>query len=311
MPDLAAERGPVIEYLLKEVSYSTCDDKFFGELEKEMLIPNNLNIYARLSGAETLDSYKLKAEFSEDVALGYLKAPETNVVKDGKRVLTYNVHDLVNYEDYWWLPLKGETEFVLPLNLLPPFPRLNPIDLNIACNPQIAIGLDTHVTTTIGIRAEEHVDNILLTVNTPYREQGMHVSITEFSGDNMHEPRMSLSVPKKEYPFPRISLKPGESKEYIVKTRIQADLEGMTKLKCQHNLLTTKLVVLSESAPHEPPCSITLLDENGTAVPVKRTERSTLLSGTAQIMYTPFHINRPSKTTEPEKQQLVETVATT
>jgi hypothetical protein len=310
MPDAPSERGPVIEYLLKEVSFSTCDDKFFGELEPEMLIPNNLNIHGRISGAETLRDYELHAEFPEDTALAYLKAPKTNTVKNGKRLLTYMLEDLVNYEDYWWLPLPGETEFVLPLNLLPPFPKLNPVDLKISCNPDVAVGVDTYVTTTIGLQAEQHVDNLFLTFSAPpYRDPGMQVTISAFSGDDIQEPRQSVSVPKKEFPFPRVSMKPGETKEYKVRTRIKADLTGMTRLKCQHNLLHTKLVLLSESSPTEPPCSISVISGNGDPVPVKRTERSTLLTAQAQIMYTPFSIRREEQRSKEPEQRLVQATA--
>jgi len=307
MPDAPTERGPVIEYLLKEVSFSTCDDKFFGELEKEMLIPNNLNIYGRISGAESLHGYTLQAEFPEDTVLAYLKAPATNSVKDGKRLLTYMLEDLVNYEDYWWLPLHGETEFVLQLNLLPPFPKLNPVDLRISCNPDVAVGVDTYVTTTVGLQAEQHIDNLFLTLSAPsYRDPGMQVTISGFSGDDIQEPRQSVTVPEKQFPFPRVNLKPGEAKEYKVKTRIKADLTGMTRLKCQHNLLHTKLVLLSESAPREPPCSISVIDSNGRQVPIKKTERSTLLTAQAQIMYTPFSIRREEPSSKKPEERLVQ-----
>jgi hypothetical protein len=311
MPDATTERGPVIEYLLKEVSFSTCDDKFFGELEKEMLIPNNLNIYGRISGAKSLSGYEVQAEFPEDTVLAYLKPPRTNSVKDGKRLLTYMLEDLVNYEDYWWLPLPGETEFALPLNLLPPFPQLNPVDLNISCNPDVAVGIDTYVTTTIGLKAEQTIDNLFLTFSAPpYRDPGMQVTISGFSGDDIREPRQSITVPKKQFPFPRVSLKPGEAKEYKVETRIKADPTNMTRLKCQHNLLHTKLVLLSESTPRESPCSISVVDSNGTTVPIKRTERSTLLTAQAQIMYTPFSIRREEQRSKEPEKRLVEATVT-
>jgi hypothetical protein len=309
MPD-SYNGGPAIDFLLKEVSYSTCDNKFFGELEKEMLIPNNLNIYGRISGAETLRGYTLQAEFPEDTALAYLKPPKTNTVKDGKRLLTYMLEDLVNYEDYWWLPLPGETEFVLQLNLLPPFPQLNPVDLNISCNPDVAVGVDTYVTTTIGLQAEQPIDHLFLTFSAPpFRDPGMQVTISGFSGDDIQEPRQSVTVPEKQFPFQRVSLKPGEAKEYKVKTRIKADLTGMTRLKCQHNLLHTKLVLLSESTPREPPCSISVVDSNGRPVPVKRTERSTLLTAQAQIMYTPFSIRREEQPSKNPEERLVQATA--
>ncbi len=302
MPDAKTNGGPVIEYLLKEVSFSTCDDKFFGELEKEMLIPNNLNIYGRISGAQNLRNYTLQAEFPETTVLAYLKSPKTNQVRNGIRKLTYALEDLVNYDDYWWLPLPGETEFVLSLNLLPPFPQLNPLDLRISCNPDVAVGLDTTVTTTIGLKAEEKVDNAFLTFSAPpYAGPGMQVTISEFSGDDIREPRLSVSVPTRQYPFPKIGMDRGESKEYKVKTRIRSDPTGMTRLKCQHSILTSKLVLLSETTPTDLPCSISILDGDGRPTMVKKTMKSTLLSGTAQIMYTPFSIRREQQVKEPEQ----------
>ena len=310
MPDATIKRGPVIEYLLKEVSFSTCDDKFFGELEKEMLIPNNLNIYGRISGAESLHDYTIKAEFPEDIVLASLKTPQSNAIRDGKRVLTYALEDLVNFEDYWWLPLKGETEFVLQLNLLPPFPQLNPLDLSIRCTPDVAVGLDTYVTTTVGLKAQENIDNIFLTFSAPpMRDPGMQVTIADFSGDNNKDPRLTVTLPEKRFPFPQVSMKRGETKEYKVKTRIEAEMANMTRLRCQHNLLHTKLVLLSESTPEGPPCSISIVDETGIKVPVKRTERSTLLSAQAQIMYSPVSIRREEQLVEPAKKLVEATVA--
>ncbi len=89
--------GPVVDYLLKEISFSTCDNKFFGELEKEMLIPNNLNIFGRLTGATSLRNYRLRAEFPEDTNVAYLKRPASNSVENSKRILTYALEDLINY----------------------------------------------------------------------------------------------------------------------------------------------------------------------------------------------------------------------
>ena len=307
MPDAATKRGPVIEYLLKEVSFSTCDDRFFGELEKEMLIPNNLNIHGRISGADDLHDYLIKAEFPEDVVLASLKTPKSKSVRDGKRVVTYALEDLVNFDDYWWLPLKGETEFVLQLNLLPPFPQLNPLDLSIRCNPDVAVGVDTYVTATVGLKAQENIDHIFLTFRAPaVGDPGMQVTIAEFSDDNIMNPRLIVTVPEKQFPFPQISLKRGEAKEYKVKTRIQAEMANMTRLRCQHDLLQTKLVLLSESTPDGPPCSISIVDDAGNQVPVKRTERSTLLSAQAQIMYSPVSMRREEQLAEPAK-KLVET----
>lgn len=303
MPDPPGS-GPVIEYLLKEVSFSTCDNKFFGELEKEMLIPNNLNIYGRISGAVDLQDYTLLAEFPEDTVIAYLKHPRTNRVENGRRTLTYALQDLINYEDYWWLPLQGETEFVLSLNLLPPFPELNPIDLSIACSPDIAVGVDTQVTTTLNIKAQERVDNLFLTMNVPpLATRGVSMNISEYSDDHVKEPRQSVTSPVKEYPFPKLSLNPGETKRYSVKTRIIADPDNMTSLKCQQDVLRAKLVILSNSVAAGLPCGVKVLNKNGQEIPVNHTERSTILQAQAQIMYSPFSIHR-DKPAQAEKRTL-------
>src|SRR6266851_1790415 len=99
MPDSRVDRGPVVDYLLKEVSFSTCDNKFFGELEKEMLIPNNLNIHGRIKGATNLKDYTLRLEFQDETVIAYLKRPLSNRVEESKRVLTYNLEELINYDD--------------------------------------------------------------------------------------------------------------------------------------------------------------------------------------------------------------------
>jgi hypothetical protein len=273
-----------------------------------MLIPNNVNIHGRITGATTLHGYRLRAEFPADTAIAYLKHPLSSEIEGDKRVLTYSLEDLINYEDYWWLPLQEETEFVLSLNLLPPFPQLNPVDLSIACRPDIAEGTDTSVTTTVNIRAEEQIDNLFLTMNAPsFASPGVSIHISEFSGDNITEPRQSVTAPLKEYPFPQLSLKRGEGREYTVKTRILADVNSMTSLKCQQDILRTRLLVLSKSSPQDSPCAISVLDQNGSEIPVKWTEKSTILQGQAQVMYSPFSIHR-EETIQP-KRQLLETAA--
>jgi hypothetical protein len=299
--DFQTKERPVVDYLLKEIAFSTCDNKFFGELEKEMLIPNNLNIFGRITGADNLRDHTLRVEFPRDTTIAFLKRPSSNIIENGKRVLTYPIEDLINYDDYWWLPLHGETEFVLQLNLLPPFPQLNPIDLAITCRPDIAVGVEAYVTTTISLKAEEHIDNIFLTMSTPpFAAPGVSMAITEYSGDDIAGPRQSVTAPAKKFPFPRLSLKPGEAREYKVTTKITADVGGMTSLKCQHDLLKTRLVLLSESSPPELPCAVSILDEDGNTIPVRRTARSTILQTQAQIMYSPFSIRRED-TAQPEK----------
>lgn len=299
--DFQANGRPVLDYLLKEISFSTCDNKFFGDLEKEMLIPNNLNIFGRLTGADNLHEYALRIEFPKETTIAFLKRPSSNTIEEGRRVLTYPLEDLINYDDYWWLPLHGETEFTLQLNLLPPFPQINPVDLAITCRPDIAVGVEADVTTTISMKAEEHIDNVFLTMSAPqFAAPGVSMAISEYSGDNIKAPRQSVTAPRKEFPFPRLSLKPGETREYRVKTKITADVGGMTSLKCQHDILKTKLVLISESSPEEPPCSVSILDENENQIPVKRTAKSTVLQTQAQIMYSPFSI-RKEDSAQPEK----------
>jgi hypothetical protein len=289
-PDLQTE-SPVVDYLLKEVSFSTCDNKFFGELEKEMLIPNNLNIYGRVKGAVSLKGYKLRLEFPDETVIAYLKQPLSNTTEDGRRILTYQLEDLINYEDYWWLPTDSETEFSLALSLLPPFPKLNPVDLAIACRPDIVVGVEASVTTTVRIEAEEHIDNIFLTMSVPpFNSPGVTMAITDYSEDSITEPRQSVTSPTKKFPLPRLSMEPGNTKEYRVKTKILADITGMTSLKCQQDLLKTRLLLLSESTQSELPCAVTVLDDRDRPIPVTRTVRSTILQALAQVMYSPFSI---------------------
>ena len=292
-PDSHENGGPVIEYLLKEVSFSTCDNKFFGELEKEMLVPNNFNVYGRIKNATSLNDYKLRLEFFDETTIAYLKRPTSSTVEQGRRILTYRLEDLINYDDYWWVPLKTETSFSLFLNLLPPFPRLNPVDLQISCRPDIAVGLNADVTTAIKVKAEEDIDQLLVTASTPdFLRPGTSIAITEFSGDQIKDPRQTVAAPNREFPLPELSLKKGDMREYKVKTRITADLATMTTLKCQQDLLRTKLVFLSDTTPPEPPCNVSVLDNIGRQIPVRRTERSTLMQATAQVMYSPFSIRR-------------------
>ncbi len=291
MPPDPRNGGPRIDYLLKEVSFGTCDSRFFSELESPMLIPNNLNVHARIKGARGLKDYKLRLEFPDETVIGYVKEPLSNMVEGKKRVLTYKLEELINYDDYWWLPTRDETEFSLGLNLLPPFPELNPVELQIACRPDIAVGLEAYVTSTVHIKAKEHVDNLFLKLSTPgYAAPGVSMAITEYSDDEITEPQQSVTSPKKQFPFPRLSMKPGESLEYRVKTRITADPSSMTFLRCQQELLNTKLLILSESSPSGLPCGVRVMDDLERDIPVDRTVRSTVLQANAQVMYSPFSI---------------------
>ncbi len=294
-----------MDYLLKEVSFSTCDNKFFGELEKEMLIPNNLNIYGRLKRATSLKGYKLRLEFPDETVIAYLKQPLSNTVEGKRRILTYDLEDLINYDDYWWLPTEADTEFSLPLNLLPPFPQLNPVDLAISCRPDIAVGVEAEVNTTIRIKAEQNIDNMFLTMGIPpFFSPGVSMAITGYSEDSITDPRQFVTSPTRKFPFPRLSLRRGDTREYQVKTKINADLTGMTSLKCQQDLVKTRLLLLSDSSATEPPFNITVLDDEGQSLPVERTISSTILQALAQVMYSPFSIRR--ETPKQQRESMLE-----
>lgn len=302
------EEGPVIEYLLKEVSFSTCDNKFFGELEKEMLIPNNINIYGRVRGATSARDYQVQLHFPGETAIGYIKRPLSNTVRGGDRILTYGLEDVINYEDYWWQPLKGETEFQIRLNLLPPFPELKPAGLQISCRPDVAVGLEAEVTTRIGIEAQEDIDQLSLKLSSPMRAMpGIFIAITGFSGDNLTEPRQSVIAPRNEYPIPVVSLKKTQMLDYEVKTKITADPSNMLFLKCEQDILTAKILALSNSSPEGSPCGVSVTDDQGSEIPVLKTVRSTILQATAQVMYSPFSINREAASGKPEV--LIQTAA--
>jgi hypothetical protein len=286
------DNGPAIEYLLKEVSFSTCDNRFFGELEKEMLIPSNINIYGRITGADSLRGYKLQLEFPEESAIGYIRQPLSNTTENHKRILAYNLEELINYDDYWWLPLEGETEFSVALNLLPPFPNLNPVDLAMSCQPDVAGGLEADVTTNVRLEAGEQIDNVYLKFTAPFVNPGISMSITAFSGDNVNTPRPSVNVPAKQFPFPRLALGKGQVLEYKVTTRINANPSSMSSLRCQQDILSTKLILLSRSTSAALPCGVKVVDDAAQEVPVNTTIRSTILQANAQIMYSPFSIRR-------------------
>lgn len=306
MQPVTPEGGPVLDYLLKEVSFSTCDNKFFGELEKEMLIPNNINIYGKIRGATSLRDYIVRLDFPRDTAIGYIKQPLSNAVEGDSRVLKYKLEDVINYDDYWWLPLRGETEFSIRLNLLPPFPELKPVGLQISCQPDVAVGLDAEVTTKIDIEAEENIDQLSLKLSSPMRAMpGIFIAITGFSDDNLTEPRQSVVSPKNEFPIPAQNLKSGQSLNFRVKTRITADPANMLFLKCEQDILTARLLALSNSTPAGLPCGVTILNEQGLEVPIQRTVRSTILQATAQVMYSPFSIRQGGPSDKPGPLQVV------
>ena len=284
--------GPVIDYLMKEVSFSTCDNRFFGELEKEMLVPNNVNIYGKVAGATSLKGYRLRLEFPEASAIGYIRPPLSNKSENTKRVLIYGLEDLLNYDSYWWLPLQQETEFSVLLNLLPPFPDLNPLDLQISCRPDVVSGLEADVTTTIHMQAEKRIDNVFLKLSAPMGYPGIAMAITEFSGGMDKAPQSSVTVPRKGFPFPRLSLNSGEELEFKATTRITSNPSSMSSLRCQQDVLGIKLLLLCESTPGDLPCAITVLDGDDREIPVRKTLRSTLLQASAQIMYSPFSIRQ-------------------
>lgn len=286
-------KTPALDYLLKEVSFSTCSNEFFGELEKEMLIPNNVNVYGRLKNAESIKDYTLRVTFSGDTGVGYSKRPQANVVDGKDRVLTYKLEDLVNFDDYWWFPLEKDTEFLLRLNLLPPFPNLNPVDMEISCRPDIIVGTRASTTTRIQLKAREDIDQMFLRLSNQVRVgPGLDVSLTRFSGDNVTDPRHLITYPEKAYPFPHIGMKTGQSLNLEVESTITADPRSLLFLRCEQDVINTKLLMLSDSTPSAAPCGVALLDENGTELPISKTIRSTVLQATGQVMYTPFTLNQ-------------------
>lgn len=282
------DEGPAIDYLLKEVSFSTCDNKFFGELEKEMLIPNNVNIHGRIKRATSIRDYKVRLGFPEEALVGFIKQPLSSTVEGKKRVLTYGLQDLINYDEYWWLPTGDETVFSVGLNLLPPFPDLHTVGLGIACRPDVAVGLETDVTSTVQIEAKEDVDNLFLKLSAARGLPGVSVGITGYSDGPISEPQQSVFSPRTEFPFPRLSLRKGQTLEYEVKTKITANPSNMTFLRCEQDLLQARLLTLTHSLPNGPPCGVEVLDNQGQQIPVHRTVRSNIYQATAQIMYSPF-----------------------
>lgn len=295
------EGGPEIEYLLKEVSFSTCDNKFFGELEKEMLIPNNINIYGRVRGATSARGYQVHLHFPGETAVGYIKRPLSNTIHGGDRLLTYSLEDVINYDDYWWHPLRGETEFQVRLNLLPPFPELKPAGLQISCRPDVAVGLEAEVTTQIGIEALEDIDQLSLKLSAPMRAMpGIFIAITGFSGDGQTEPRQTVISPRNEFPIPVVSLKKSQILDYEVKTKITADPSSMLFLKCEQDILTARILALSNSRSEGPPCGVSVSDNQGNDIPILKTVRSTILQATAQVMYSPFSMHREATSGKPE-----------
>lgn len=299
-PD-TSESGLAIEYLIKEVSFSTCDNKFFGELEKEMLIPNNINVYGKVRGATRLKDYYLRLNFPGETAIGYIKQPFSNTIQGKDRVLTYRLEDLINFDDYWWRPLQGETEFSIRLNLLPPFPELKPVGLQISCTPDVAVGLEADVTTKIQLEALEDIDQLSLRLTAPMRAMpGMLIAITGFSDDIVTEPRQSVTSPKNEYPIPALSLGKGQTRDFDVKTKIVADPSNMLFLRCEQDILTARLLALSDSTPNGLPCGVSIIDDAGQQIPIQKTVRSTILQATAQVMYSPFSIRRETQSKKPE-----------
>jgi hypothetical protein len=294
-PD-TSEDGLAIDYLIKEVSFSTCDNKFFGELEKEMLIPSNISIYGKIVNAKNLHDYRVRLDFPSDAGIGYIKQPLSSTVENNRRVLTYRLEELVNFDDYWWLPLEGETQFSIRLNLLPPFPSVRPLGMQISCSPDVAVGLETDVTTKIRLEAEEDIDQIMLKLTAPMRSMpGVFIAITGYSDDTLTEPRQSVVSPQKRFPFPRLSIKKGQAREYEVKTRIVGDPSNMVFLKCEQDILTAKLISLSESTQSGPPCGVAVENDAGDAIPIQRIVRSTILQATAQVMYSPYSVRRETK----------------
>ena len=295
-PD-APDGSPGIEYLIKEVSFSTCDNKFFGELESEMLIPNNVSIYGKIKNATSLRNYRVRVEFPGETSVGYIKQPLSNNLENDKRVLKYSLEELINFDDYWWLPLDGETEFSLRLNLLPPFPDLRPVRMEMTCRPDVAVGLEADVTTKIRLEAEEDIDHMMLKLTAPMRSMpGLFIAIASYSEDTITELRQSIVSPEKQFPVQRLSIKKGKSLDYEVRTHITGDPSNMQFLKCEQDILGAKLITLSDSTPSALPCGVVVENQNGDAIPIRRTVKSTILQATGQVMYSPFSVRREAKT---------------
>jgi len=291
------QSDPAVEYLLKEVSFSTCDNRFFGELEKEMLVPNNINIFGRITGATDLKDYRVRVKFLQDTAVGYIRQPLSDTIEETRKVLTYKLEDLINYDDYWWLPLKGETVFRIQLNLLPPFPRLAPIGLDVACRPDVVVGLDADVSTLVRLEAFEDIDYVSLALTAPsHAGPGVSMAITDYSDDSLDKPTLAVSSPRKEFPYPRLSLLRGQTVEYKAKTRITSDPSKMNFLRCQQDVMSVKLLALSGSSPTSAPCAVSIVNDQGREMPVEKTVRSTVLQVNAQIMYSPYSIRKETPT---------------
>jgi len=161
------------------------------------------------------------------------------------------------------------------------------------------------VNTTIRIKAEQNIDNMFLTMGIPpFFSPGVSMAITGYSEDSITDPRQFVTSPTRKFPFPRLSLRRGDTREYQVKTKINADLTGMTSLKCQQDLVKTRLLLLSDSSATEPPFNITVLDDEGQSLPVERTISSTILQALAQVMYSPFSIRR--ETPKQQRESMLE-----
>lgn len=261
-----------------------------------MLIPNNVSIYGKVKNATTLRNYHLRVEFPGETSVGYIKQPLSNSIENDKRVLSYRLEELINFDDYWWLPLDGETEFSLRLNLLPPFPDLKPVRMEMACRPDVAVGLETDVTTKIRLEAQEDIDQVMLKLTAPMRSMpGLFIAISSHSEDTIKELRQSVVSPEKLFPFPRLGLKKGKSLDFEVGTHISGDPANMQFLKCEQDVLAAKLVTLSDSTPSGLPCGVVVENDNREAIPIRRTVRSTILQATGQVMYSPFSVRRQAK----------------
>jgi hypothetical protein len=121
------------------------------------------------------------------------------------------------------------------------------------------------------------------------------MAITDFSEDEDKQPRPMVTLPGKEFPFPRVGLKKGQALECSVTTKITANPLSMGSLRCQQDILSARLLLLSGSSAEGLPCGVAVLDDRDQEMPVRKTVRSTLLQANAQVMYSPFSIRQVQK----------------
>lgn len=279
----------VCDYLLKQVSYGTCSNKFLAELEKEMLVPNNVRVHGTLKGVSSISGYTVCLDFPANDRIAFLKKPTTNFLDGQRRVVRYRLEELIDFDNYWWFPLKDETQFSITLNFLPPFPDVDLVNLQISCNPHSVVGSDAAVTTNLHMEAVEDIDYLFLNLGVQqHPSPGIQLSITDFSDYHLENPVQSVFSPRREFPFPKLSLTARGALEYHATCRIRAEPANMRFLKCEQDILETRLFALSESIPSGSPCGVTVTDPNGQEIAITRTIRANFYTATAQVFYSPF-----------------------